>query len=86
MYTTSIKHIQYALKQLVSGFEHVEAYKVELSLWDHVQEPVMQLYVLCKVNGQQISIHTRSQSLEGALSEINDWYRHASTSRLAIAS
>lgn len=85
MYTTSIKHIQYALKQLVSGYEYVEAYKVEISMWDHVSEPALQLYVLCSINDRQMSIHTRSQSLEGALQEIEDWYR-AVIPALAMAS
>ena len=86
MYTTSIKHIQQALRQLVSGFEGVEAFKVEFSLWDHASEPVMQLYVLCTIDNRQVSIHTRSQSLAGALQEIEEWYQNLSGSRLAMAS
>lgn len=86
MYTTSIKHIQQALKQLVASFEGVEAFKVEFSLWDHASEPVMQLYVLCTIHNRQVSIHTRSQSLAGALQEIEEWYGNLSGSRLAMAS
>jgi len=86
MYTTSIKHIQQALRQLVSSFEQVEAYKVEFSLWDHASEPVMQLYVLCRINNQQLSIHTHSQSVSGALQEIEEWYRNLSAHQLAMAS
>jgi hypothetical protein len=86
MYTTSIKHIQQALRQLVESFEGVEAFKVEFSLWDHTTEPIMQLYVLCTVHNRQVSIHTRSQTLTGALQEIEDWYQNLSGSRLAMAS
>ena len=86
MYTTSIIHIQQLLKQAVSTFEQVEAYKVEFSMWDHACEPTMQLYVACRINDEHVSIHTQSQSVTGALKEIEDWYHKNSGHRLAMAS
>jgi hypothetical protein len=86
MYTTSIIHIQQLLSQMVSTFEHVEAYKVEFSMWDHACEPTMQLYVACRFNNEHLSIHTQSQSVAGALQEVEAWYLGISGHRLAMAS
>ncbi len=86
MYTTSIKHIQQVLGQLVSSFENVEAYKVEVSMWDFADHPTMQLYVACLINNEHVSIHTRSQSVADALKEIEEWYASVSSPRLAMVS
>ncbi len=86
MYTTSIMHVQQVLGQLVSSFENVEAYKVEVSMWDFASQPTMQLYVACFINNEHISIHTQSQSVPGALREIEEWYANVSNTQLAMVS
>ncbi len=79
MKSLSIFQIHQALQQLVKGFTYVEAYKVEVSMWDHSQTPMLQLYVACSINNEHTSIHTRSQSLPDALNEIKQWYTTVST-------
>lgn len=86
MYTTSIIYIQQLLRQLVSTFENVEGYKVEVSMWDHADNPTIQLYVACLINNEHTSIHTQSQSIAGALEEVEAWYRSVSSSQIAMAS
>lgn len=86
MYTTSIIQIQQELREVISAFEQVEAYKVEFSIWDHASQPTMQLYVACRVNNNRVSIHTKAQSIEDALQEIIEWYQHIGAPRLAMAS
>ncbi len=86
MYTTSIIYTQQALRQLVSSFENVEGFKVEFAIWDYAKEPTLQLYVACLINGEHLSIHTQSQTVEGALQEIEQWYNRVSNTRLAMAS
>jgi hypothetical protein len=79
MKTLSITYIHQALKQVVTGFQYVNAYKVEVSMWDHTQQPILQLYVACTVNNEHTSIHTRSQSLPDALDEVRQWYEEVTT-------
>lgn len=76
MQTLSITQVKQALQIVVATFRNVEAYKVEVSLWDHQAAPIMQLYVACTVNGKHKSIHTKSQTLNGALEEIRQWYKN----------
>jgi hypothetical protein len=75
MKTFSITHVHQALQQVVASFQYVKAYKVEVSMWDHTQQPILQLYVACTVNNEHTSIHTRSQSLPDALEEVKQWYK-----------
>ena len=79
MKTLSINQIQQALGQVVKSFQYVEGYKVEVSMWDHTQQPILQLYVACTVNNEHTSIHTRSQSLPDALDEVRQWYEEVIT-------
>ncbi len=84
MRTLSIFQIQQALTQVVKGFQHVEAYKVEVSMWDHTQQPILQLYVACMVNNEHASIHTRSQSLPDALEEVKQWYNRVTALQFSL--
>lgn len=84
MKTLSIIKIQQALTQVVQSFQHVEAYKVEVSMWDHTQQPILQLYVACRVNDEHASIHTRSQSLPDALEEVKQWYKKVTTLQFSL--
>jgi hypothetical protein len=84
MKTLSINQIQQALGQVVKSFQYVEGYKVEVSMWDHTQQPILQLYVACTVNNKHTSIHTRSQSLPEALEEVKQWYRKVTAPQFAM--
>jgi hypothetical protein len=84
MKTLSIIQIQQALTQVVKSFQHVEAYKVEISMWDHTRQPILQLYVACNINNEHASIHTRSQSLPDALEEVRQWYKRATTLQFSM--
>jgi hypothetical protein len=84
MKTLSITQIQQALGQVVRSFQHVEGYKVEVSMWDHTQQPILQLYVACTVNNEHTSIHTQSQSLPEALEEVKQWYKAVTAPKYAM--
>jgi hypothetical protein len=84
MKTFSIIQIQQALTQVVKSFQYVEAYKVEVSIWDHTQQPILQLYVACTVNNEHTSIHTRSQSLPDALEEVKQWYKRVTALQFSL--
>lgn len=84
MKTLTIYQIQQALTQVVKSFQHVDAYKVEVSMWDHTQQPILQLYVACTINNEHTSIHTRAQSLPDALDEINQWYKRVTALQFSL--
>lgn len=70
----SILDAQKALKEALSPLEGIICYKVELSIWEDQQTPVLQLYVRAVINGQEISIHTNQQTIEGAIAQVLQWY------------
>ena len=84
MKTLSINQIQQSLGHVVKSFQYVEGYKVEVSMWDHTQQPILQLYVACTINNEHTSIHTRSQSLPEALEEVKQWYKNVTAPQFAM--